>query len=235
MFDRKKYKKYARLQLKGRRKTPVLMTIIWLVLITLLELPELKDFDFWQSYKVLIDNQTVTNLDKGSYLSELRAMLSILIEYIIIFAQLHVYKKMSSSPSPVPISDFTDGFNNWARAILAGLWETLWTFLWMLLFIIPGIVKHYAYSQTKFLVTEYPELSVTKAMKVSMTITRGNKANLFVMELSFLGWAILAMIPCGLGLIWLVPYVSMTKTNAYHSMLKDAIALGLITSEDLVG
>ena len=88
MFDRKKYKKYARLQLKGRWKTPVLMTIICLVLVTLLELPELKDFDFWQSYKVLIDNQTVTNLDKGSYLSELRAMLSILIEYIIIFCQI---------------------------------------------------------------------------------------------------------------------------------------------------
>jgi hypothetical protein len=47
--------------------------------------------------------------------------------------------------------------------------------------------------------------------------------DLFVMCLSFLGWAILASIPAGLGFIWLRPYMHMSFMNAYHAMLKEAL------------
>ena len=142
---------------------------------------------------------------------------------------------MSKGPQPVKFSDFIDGFSLWGRGILGGLWIYLWTFLWALLFIIPGIIKSYAYSQTLYLLAEYPELSVTKAMKVSIEITKGKKGSLFIMDLSFIGWAILAALSLGIGYLWLVPYINMTKTNAYHGMLKDAVTEGRIKEEDLRG
>ncbi|MBQ5999835.1 MAG: DUF975 family protein [Treponema sp.] len=233
MFDRKKYKKYAKLQLKNRWKIPVFMTLICSIIIILLEAPDFKEF--YEDYIRLMDSSIAQISNNSSFYSQLRMMISMLIEYVILFAQLHVYIKISRSPAPIYFQDFIDGFNLWSRGILAGLWESLWTFLWSLLFIIPGIVKHYAYSQTKFLVTEYQDLSITKAMKVSITITHGHKADLFIMDLSFIGWLLLCALSCGIGIFWYVPYKTMTMTNAYHSLLKDAISLGIITSEDLVG
>ena len=140
---------------------------------------------------------------------------------------------MSRSPEKVGFSSFIQGLNLWAKAVLATLWNFLWTFLWSLLFIIPGIVKSIAYSQMYYLIVEYPELSVTKAMKISMLITKGHKADLFVMYLSFLGWIILATIPAGLGMIVLSPYMDMTFVNAYHALLKEAVESGKLKPEDL--
>ncbi len=233
MFDRSKYKKYARNMLKRRWTVPVLMTLFCIAIIGFLEFPDFKDF--YSEYIAMMQMAPSGLSQDSSFYSELRSFLTILIELVLVYAQIYVYIKMSKSPDPIYGKDFIQGFSNWARAILAGLWELLWTFLWMLLFIIPGFVKHYAYSQTKYLVTEFENLSVTKALRVSMAITRGHKADLFVMDLSFLGWMILAMIPCGLGLLWLVPYREMSMINAYHSMLKEAVTLGLITKEDLEG
>lgn len=233
MFDRRKYKKYAKLQLKGRWKIPVFMTLICSLIILFLEAPDFRKF--YEDYIQIMDSNIANIASSPSFYSQLRTLLSMLIEYVILFAQLHVYIKISRSPAPVYFQDFINGFNLWARGILAGLWESLWTFLWSLLFIIPGIVKHYAYSQTKFLVTEYQDLSITKAMKISITIAHGHKAELFIMDLSFFGWFLLCALSCGIGIFWYVPYKTMAMTNAYHSLLKDAISLGVITSEDLVG
>lgn len=86
-----------------------------------------------------------------------------------------------------------------------------------------------------FLAAEYPQLSIRKAMRVSKEITKGHKADIFVTQLSFLGWAILAAIPAGIGFFWLTPYYNMTMTNVYHALLKEAVAKGTIKAEDLAG
>ena len=53
------------------------------------------------------------------------------------------------------------------------------------------------------------------------------------MYLSFLGWAILATIPAGLGYIFLIPYMNLSFINAYHAMMKEALETGRIKPEDL--
>ncbi|MCR5495614.1 MAG: DUF975 family protein [Treponema sp.] len=236
MFDRKKYKKYALSMLKKRWQIPLLMTLVCLILMTLLELPNIRSISSNYYTIAHFGTEVITETESETSLySNLREFFSILIQYVLIFAQLSVYLKMSRSPNPVSGKDFIEGFALWARAILSCLWETLWTFLWMLLFIIPGFVKHYAYSMTKYLVIEFEELSVTKALRVSIAITRGHKAELFIMDLSFLGWLILATLSCGVGLLWLIPYREMSMINAYHSLLKEAVTSGIITKDDLEG
>ena len=86
---------------------------------------------------------------------------------------------------------------------------------------------------TLYLVAENPELSVTKALKISKEITKGHKMDLFILDLSFIGWEFLCLFTAGIGYLWLVPYINMTKTNAYHALLKEAVSSGNITVEDL--
>lgn len=244
MFDRKKYKDFAKKQLKGRWTTPVLVTLFCSIITSLFATPDIIN-DLSENFSAIMaasENAYSSELIFESvfspalvYIFRVLSIISLFIVFVLTIAQFYLYLKMSKGPQPVKFSDFIDGFSLWGRGILGGLWIYLWTFLWALLFIIPGIIKSYAYSQTLYLLAEYPELSVTKAMKVSIEITKGKKGSLFIMDLSFIGWAILAALSLGIGYLWLVPYINMTKTNAYHGMLKDAVTEGRIKEEDLRG
>ncbi|MCR5252446.1 MAG: DUF975 family protein [Treponema sp.] len=239
MFDRKKYKYFARQQLQNRWNIPAFITIITgLVMLifsipevieTFRTLPELVNVDFFNSRSLSVFIQAYSG--KGS--SELLSYIQLAVSAIFEMAAICVYLKMSRSPEPVHISDFFDGMNNWARAIFAELWQFIWVMLWSLLFIIPGIIKAISYSQTMYIVAEYKSVSIPKALRISKIITYGNKADLFVMYLSFLGWAILATIPAGLGYIFLIPYMNLSFINAYHAMMKEALETGRIKPEDL--
>lgn len=237
MFDRKKYKQFAKIQLKGRWLTPVLMTLITCIILFLLQADDLRDFMQGLSEFSIRTDEPLIMTEALTYstapFETLRAWIALLVEFILMFAQITVYITLSKGPEPVTTAKFIEGLGQWGKAILAGLWNALWIFLWSLLFIIPGIVKCYAYSQMFYLLAEFPKLSVTKAMRISIAITRGHKADLFVMHLSFIGWAVLASIPAGIGWLWLMPYITMSMTNAYHALLKEALATGILKPEEL--
>ena len=103
----------------------------------------------------------------------------------------------------------------------------------MFCFFIPAIIKAYAYSMMEYLVAEFPSLSIPDAMNISKKITNGSKWDLFIMELSFLGWELLGALSLGIGYIWIIPYRQMTYVNAYHALLKNALEQGVIKPEDL--
>ena len=242
MFERKKYKDFAKKQLKGRWGVPIFMSLIIFLFTSLLDLRQLFQPGFTQNfYDCITGNISYQEfLTYITYETSIHSPKFFLIDIVFdiilgIFsvACISVYLKMSRSPEKVTFSSFLQGFNFWLKAAFATLWSWLWTFLWSLLFIIPGIIKSIAYSQIYYLIVEYPNLSVTKAMKISMLITKGHKADLFVMYLSFIGWIILAAIPAGLGMIFLSPYMDMTFVNAYHALLKEAVETGKLKPEDL--
>ena len=53
---------------------------------------------------------------------------------------------------------------------------------------------------------------------------KGHKGEYFVLLLSFLGWAIVAAIPFGLGYLWLVPYQQVTFADYYLELKKESEA-----------
>lgn len=64
-------------------------------------------------------------------------------------------------------------------------------FLWTLLFIIPGIIKIFAYSMAVFIKIENPQMSSNEAINRSNQMMKGNKWRLFCLLFSFIGWWIL--------------------------------------------
>lgn len=242
MFDRRKYKSFALKQLKGRWTVPVLITLIIIIISFIFEIPIYFSLFSTTSFWDLI-NYTGGDIDEilDLYTSAVNSAstynfityIQLVVNAILEVAAISVYLKMSRSPEKVSFSSFFEGLNKWGKAILAVLWQFLWIVLWSLLFLIPGIIKSFAYSQMFFLISEYKDLSVTKSMKISMIITKGHKWDLFVTYLSFLGWSILCVFTLGIGTLWLTPYMNMTLTNAYHAMLKEAIESGKIKPEDL--
>lgn len=234
MFERKKYKAFAKEQLKNRWLIPVLITLFIAVIETILQATinnEYLNINLWK--KFFNGNYEVFGSESQSGLSFVFSIISFLVGAIFSYASIRVYLKMSRSPEPITFGDFFEGFNGWGKAILLNLWQLLWVCLWSLLFIIPGIIKAIAYSQMVYIMNEYENVSASKAMKISMTITKGYKGELFVMSLSFLGWILLSILTLGILNLWITPYTEMSFTNAYHAMMKDALETGKIKIEDL--
>lgn len=109
-------------------------------------------------------------------------------------------------------------------------------FLWSLLFIIPGIIKSYEYCMVPYLLAENPGISTDRAFELSKKMTDGEKWHIFCLQLSFIGWYILAAIACcGLGSYFLMPYVNATHAELYQVMREKAHGLGFATYEELPG
>ena len=235
MFERKKYKSFAKTQLSGRWGIPILVTLFVTIISNIFSIPEVMQL--WKNgYFTSIlagEFRAALNISATTETPMITSIIQLIVSAILEIASINVYLKMSRSPEPVSFADFLEGFNNWARAVLAIIWQALWIFIWMMLFIIPGIIKAFAYSQTFYIIAEFKDVSVTKAMRISIEITKGRKWDLFVMYLSFLGWDIISLFTCGILQLWLMPYKNMTYTNAYHALMKEALESGRIKPEDL--
>lgn len=239
IFDRRKYKDFAKKQLKGRWGTAVLVTFVICLITSLFSIPDVVRMIRSQPFSEYSNSGNIREMAvmieevSNSASSNISSIVQMLVEAVLEMAALAFFLKMSRSPDAVYFTDFIEGLNNWLKAILAALWKFLWVFLWSLLFIIPGIIKAIAYSQIYYILSEFKNVSVTKAMKISIAITKGHKGDIFVAYLSFIGWDILAAIPCGLGYLWLLPYKKMTFINIYHALMKEALETGVIKPEDL--
>lgn len=97
----------------------------------------------------------------------------------------------------------------------------LFVSLWTCLFIIPGIIKGLAYSMTPFILEEKPELSAYDAIKYSEKLMKGHKTELFLLYLSFIGWALLCVLTAGIGYLWLAPYMYVTFCEFYEDLKKE--------------
>lgn len=97
----------------------------------------------------------------------------------------------------------------------------VYNILWFFLFIIPGIIKSYEYSMVPYILSKDPNLSTNQVITLSREMTRGHKWEMFVLDLSFIGWDILASLLFGIGFIFLKPYKEATKAKLYTVLSHD--------------
>ena len=116
-------------------------------------------------------------------------------------------------------------FDRFGQGFLQAFLRGLYTFLWTLLFLIPGIVKSYAYAMTPFLMAEDPNLSAKEAIKLSQEKMRGHKGELFWLGLTFFGWSILAALTGGIGYIFLNPYMNAAYAAFYRDQISPKTAV----------
>ena len=116
------------------------------------------------------------------------------------------------------IGGLFDGFNDFGRIVGTKLLQAIYTFLWTLLLVIPGIIKNYSYAMTDFILKDQPELANIAAIEKSMAMMDGNKMKLFLLDLSFIGWAILCLFTFGIGFLFLQPYVQSAHAAFYEDL-----------------
>ncbi|MBO6082350.1 MAG: DUF975 family protein [Bacteroidales bacterium] len=96
--------------------------------------------------------------------------------------------------------------------------RSIYIFLWTLLLIVPGIIKSLSYAMVPYLVKDRPELSADQTIDLSVQMMEGHKSELFGLYLSFFGWFVLCLLTCGIGFIFLKPYVSTSVADFYEDL-----------------
>lgn len=105
-----------------------------------------------------------------------------------------------------------DGFSLVGRIIGLNIVMYLFIALWSMLFVIPGIIASYRYRFALYNLLENPDMGIMEALNRSKEQTYGYKGQLFLLDLSYLGWGLLALLPA------LVINVSVTaQTIAFVS------------------
>lgn len=107
-------------------------------------------------------------------------------------------------------SGFSDGLGN---RVLLSIMEMIFTFLWTLLLIVPGIIKAYSYKAAAYISYVHPEMTWNECLNKSKEVTKGHKWELFVFDLSFIGWYLLCILSFGIGFLWLLPYMRSAEVE----------------------
>lgn len=131
------------------------------------------------------------------------------------------------------IENITFGFRNkYLNLVKSMFMMNLFIVLWSMLFVIPGYIKHYEYSMVPYILAENPDIDYNRAMEISKKTTYGHKWNMFVLDCSFLGWYLLGILCCCIGVYFIIPYYESTKTHLYLTLKENAIQNGYAFESD---
>lgn len=94
--------------------------------------------------------------------------------------------------------------------------------MWSLLFIVPGIIKSYSWRMVPYIIADEPQITGTEARERSAQMMYGSRWEAFVLDLSFIGWALLGAFTLGIiNIIWTNPYKAATDAELFRFLSGD--------------
>ena len=88
----------------------------------------------------------------------------------------------------------------------------------MIIIFIPITIVSLLLSQVYFILADQKTISGFRAIEMSWSLMKGNKKKLFLLQLSFIGWAILSVFTFFIGLLFLYPYMLTTYAKFYQNL-----------------
>lgn len=78
-----------------------------------------------------------------------------------------------------------------------------------------SIIYSLKYSLVYYILADDQEISCNNAFKESKRLMQGNLGRMFYLQISFIGWSLLGLLSCGIGYIWIIPYMYVTFSYFY--------------------
>ena len=118
------------------------------------------------------------------------------------------------------IKFFKQSYIDYVNIIINMFITDIIVMLFYLLLIVPGIIKSFEYALVPYILSDNPEMSGEEARKLSSQAMDGNKMNLFLFKLSFIGWVLLTIVTFGLaGIFYVNPYMMSAEAAACRRLL----------------
>ena len=200
-------KEEALATLKGKWGSFVGLTFIYVLLYCLASC--------WTEYRTIFQGSSFTTLAMVfTVIGSILTIAFIPMQFGYAVAHLH----SSRQDLPAEIGDLFFGYRRFWHVLGTMLLTMLAIIGGMILFVIPGIILAFAYAIVPLVLRDNPELSAVEVLQKSRMMMKGHKMDLFLLYLSFIGWAILCIFTLFIGYLWLAPYVQMTEVKFYEQI-----------------
>jgi len=228
-MDRIKIKQQARSYVKEAKPSPVTAGIIFAAVIFVFSLLTAKlvgvqiSFDFIENTLSTMDFETIYGYLSAMIPTPLESFLAALLKVLqyVLTAGFVIFVLNIINAAEASYWNLLDGFGIIIRVIILEILTSVFVVLWSLLLIVPGFIAYYRYRLAIYIMIENPDMTVMDCIRESKRLTKGYKWQLFVLDLSFLGWAILCGIPY-IGYIirvWFLPFYNFSFALFYKQRL----------------
>ncbi len=255
-IDRKKLKYAAKDAMHDTRPAPYWVSLLLMVITVLLQVLTMSLNGSLSAYRTMLAefmvHGTATYVEPAAVGGVFGWLLTVALEIMgsvlsvgfVIYA-LRVWRRQGATAG-----NLFDGFGVFFRAIWIQLLYSLLIALWGMVYVLPAsllasmtgqawwlaaalpllapmIMAVYSYRLAVYVMLDEPELSCWQCMARSKELMRGHKWELFVLELSFVGWALLAaLIPIGglLLMVWVSVYMEVTMAGYYDRRMTEYAA-----------
>lgn len=241
MFDRSYLKELSKQRMRGFRSNAILVVLLTMILGTLFSG---GGFEFETDLETLQEEWNEVGLSSAfdellpffvgavSVAALFGLVYSIFVAGIVDVGCRGWFMRYWRGEYP-SVGELFASFRIYLPALKTSLLVNVYTFLWSLLFVIPGIVKSFAYSMAPYIIYENPNLTANEAIALSRKLTDGAKGDLFVFGLSYFGWMLLNVFTLGiLGIVYIYPYQCTAHAAIYDTLKMRAIQEGRMTWED---
>lgn len=202
MIERSELKSRAKIQLTGHWKLAVLTCLV---------------------YTIIIQASSIEASAPTWLKSEVVITLNII--GVILYGPIQVglsrfILKLATRESKAKFKDLFSGFDVFLKSLLMTIIIFITILIGTIVLIVPGVIATLMFSQSYYILAENPNLSVIECLKRSYTWMKGFKGELFILELSFIGWIMVCIFTLGIGFLWYTPYYEMTIGNFYIQLKK---------------
>lgn len=192
---------------------------------------------------ILVDTTSIV----GTVIYYLVSFIISLLSGLFIYGEAYIYLKLACNRQ-VAVSDLFYGFSQApdkilkVQAVLALIsmlcnlpntlippvsealpdnpYHFLFSVLLMLVCSVVNIILTLMFSQSFYLMLDFPKYSAKEVLVKSRRIMAGNKGRLFYIDLSFIPLCFLGICTCGIAFLWILPYYQSTRANFYLDLMK---------------
>ncbi len=222
-INRAAIKQNAKGVISSTKPSPILVGLVYLAVTYVLQFLSYTVSGQYQAYMKMMEQMMAGNLDYVPQLPHPNAGsviigLAIFLMMMMLSAGFTIYCMNICQFRNAGFGNLFDGFAIFFKVLWLTILMGIFVWLWSLLLIIPGIIAAYRYRMALYIMIDNPQLGALDCIRASSNMMNGHKGELFVLDLSFLGWALLTAFP--FVTIWVTPYTSVTYTN-YYLALRD--------------
>lgn len=231
-MDRKGLKNLSKQQLKGHWKVPVIITLIYCALIFAFEIiPTDSTFLMLISLAVILGLEVwacvglpkfyldfIKKSGEATY-SDLKVSKSAILKSLGFTVIVSIVGAIAAGIisfiliSSIGVAFFSTG--SISTGSISGLaWGAM---IVIALISVALVIFNLAVGLAPYIFVDKEELKLFESIGLSIKMMKGNKWKFFVLQLSFIGWALLATVTI-IGWLWFIPYLQMTVTNFYKSL-----------------
>lgn len=222
MPERYKLKQEAKTAMRGRHPSVYVVFFAYLVILYVLELLSKKVAYPWMSVdnilRIIEDPDALLYYASYAQTSAFANVVSIAIDIMIVMLGIGftIFALRVSRHIAAGFGDLFDAFGMFFKFLWLSVLVWLFTFLWSLLLVVPGVIASYRYRMAFYIMLDNPELSAIECVRRSREMMLGHKMELFVLDLSFILWNLLSVIP--FVSIYVTPYIEVTNAVYYNHL-----------------